>query len=302
MKKLVEDRKQKFTEDQRVVFDSIMRCVENKEAEAVFVDAQGGTGKTFVLNAILAAVRLMDDRSIALAVGATGIAANLLHLGRTLHSRFKVPLNINEESVCNIDAKSLLAKLICETKIIVWDEAPMNHKFQLEALDRTLRDITGANKPFGGKIMLLSGDFRQCLPVIPHSSRAEVVDAAINRSYLWQYFKIMKLGENMRVKMSNDAEADLFDRFTLKVGNGEAEVVAGTDMVEIPEEMCIGIKPNSKTNPSSEKDAMKSLADHVYPNINENFEKIGWMDGRAILAPTNKQVDQLNNLITDMFP
>ena len=150
--------------------------------------------------------------------------------------------------------------------------------------------------------MLLSGDFRQCLPVIPHSSRAEVVDAAINRSYLWQYFKIMKLGEKMRVKMSNDTEADLFDRFTLKVGNGEAEVVAGTDMVEIPEEMCIGIKPNSKTNPSSEKDAMKSLADHVYPNINENFEKIGWMDGRAILAPTNKQVDQLNNLITDMFP
>ena len=106
----------------------------------------------------------------------------------------------------------------------------------------------------------------------------------------------------MRVKMSNDTEADLFDRFTLKVGNGEAEVVAGTDMVEIPEEMCIGIKPNSKTNPSSEKDVMKSLADHVYPNINENFEKIVWLDGRAILAPTNKQVDQLNNLITDMFP
>jgi hypothetical protein len=203
MEKLVEDRKQKFTKEQREVFDSIMRYVENKEAAAFFVDARGGTGKTFVLNAILAAVRVLENGSIALAVGATGIAANLLHLGRTLHSRFKVPLNINQESVCNITANSTLAKLICETKIIVWDEAPMSHRYQLEALDRTLRDVTGVDEPFGGKIMLLSGDFRQCLPVIPNSSRAEVVDAALNRSYLWQFFKVMKLSENMRVKLSN---------------------------------------------------------------------------------------------------
>ena len=136
-----------------------MRFVESKAAAAVFIDARGGTGKTFVLNAILAAVRALEGGSIALAVGATGIAANLLHLGRTLHSRFKVPLNINKESVCNISANSTLAKLICETKIIVWDEAPMNHKFQLEALDRTLRDITGKDEAFGGKILLFSGDF-----------------------------------------------------------------------------------------------------------------------------------------------
>ena len=47
---------------------------------------------------------------------------------------------------------------------------------------------------------------------------------------------------------------------------------------------------------------MKKLADHVYPNLNRNFNKNGWMNGRVILAPTNKQVDQLNDLITDKFP
>ena len=76
----------------------------------------------------------------------------------------------------------------------------MSHSYQLEALDRTLRDVTGVDEPFGGKIMLLSGDFRQCLPVIPNASRAEVVDAALNRSYLWQFFKVMKLSENTREK------------------------------------------------------------------------------------------------------
>ena len=148
---MVEEKKKQFNDDQREVFDSIMRSVEKKEFTAVFIDARGGTGKTFILNAILAATRVLEGGSIALAVGATGIAANLLQLGRTFHSRFKVPLNTNKESVCNINANSTLAKLICETRVIVWDEAPMSHRFQLEALDRTLRDVTGLDAPLAGR-------------------------------------------------------------------------------------------------------------------------------------------------------
>ena len=283
LKDLVNDRKLKFNEDQTHVYETIIKSVEKGEAAAVFVDARGGTGKTFVLNAILAAIRTIDNGSIALAVGATGIAANLLHLGRTFHSRFKVPLNMNCESVCNINAGSPLAKLICEAKIIVWDEAPMAHRFQLEALDRTLRDLTNVDKPFGGKVMLLSGDFRQCLPVIPGASRAEVVDAALNRSYLWPNFKVMKLNENMRVKMTKDPEAETFDQFTLSLGNGETEVCEGIDMVEIPKDMCLNIDPNSPENPGAEKVSMSNLMNHVYPNIKSNFGKSGWLDGRAIL-------------------
>lgn len=38
----------------------------------------------------------------------------------------------------------------------------MNHRFLLEALDRTLRDIMHLpHTPFGGKVILLAGDFRQ---------------------------------------------------------------------------------------------------------------------------------------------
>jgi ATP-dependent DNA helicase PIF1 len=62
------------------------------------------------------------------------------------------------------------------------------------------------------------------------------------------------------------------------------------------------IEPNSSQNPTSETEAMTNLADHVYPDIQKNFNQSGWLDGRAILAPTNKQVDQLNDLITDIFP
>jgi hypothetical protein len=206
------------------------------------------------------------------------------------------------DSMCSIDAGSTLARLICMTKIIVWDEAPMSHKYQLEALDRTLRDITDIDLPFGGKVIVLSGDFRQCLPVIPGATRAEIVDAALKRSYLWKFFEVMQLKENMRIKMSKDPEAEAFDEFTLQLGNGNLETVDGTDLINIPEDMCMEIKPNSIKDPESEKTAMKNLAEHVFPKLGDNLKSTGWMDGRAILAPTNKQVDKINDLISDTVP
>jgi hypothetical protein len=287
---LLEKRKQTFTDSQKNVFVVVVEAIQQGSSAAVFIDARGGTGKTYVLNAILAAVRIIDMGSIALAVGATGIAANLLKLGRTFHSRFKAPLTLNVDSVCNIDAQSTLAKLISMAKLIVWDEAPMSHKFQLEALDRTLRDITDTNLPFGGKVIVLSGDFRQCLPVIPGATRAEIVDASLKRSYLWKFFKVMKLTENMRVKNSMDPEVESFDKFTLQLGDGNLETVEGTDLVQLPDEN------------QNQKFAMMNLTKHVYPKLEENWRKVGWMDGRAILAPTNKQVDQINELISDHFP
>lgn len=61
----------------------------------------------------------------------------------------------------------------------------MIHKFAFEALDRTFRDITQVDKPFGGKIFVFGGDFCQVLPIISHASRAEVVSASLCRSSLW---------------------------------------------------------------------------------------------------------------------
>ena len=80
------------------------------------------------------------------------------------------------------------------------------------------------------------------------------------------------------------------------------DVVEDTDLIELPNEMCFRIEPNTSKNPNGVKESMELLAGHVYPNIGKNFSKCEWMDGRAILAPTNQQVDNLNNLITDQFP
>ncbi|XP_071727277.1 uncharacterized protein [Rutidosis leptorrhynchoides] len=119
-----------------------------------------------------------------------GIASLLLPDGRTAHSRFVIPLELLENSTCGIKQKTHLDALLHEVRLIIWDEAPMTHRYAFEALDKTLRDILGTkfyknrSKIFGGLPILLGGDFRQILPVIPKGKRQEVVQACINRSDL----------------------------------------------------------------------------------------------------------------------
>uniref|UniRef100_A0A0D3AV46 ATP-dependent DNA helicase n=1 Tax=Brassica oleracea var. oleracea TaxID=109376 RepID=A0A0D3AV46_BRAOL len=117
--------------------------------------------------------QLRSRKQIVLPVASSGIAAFLLPNGRTAHSRFNIPLKLSEDKLCNIKPGTMLAELIEKTDLIIWDEAPMTHKHAFEALDKTLKDIMSKKNPpakdmtFGGKTVLLGGDFRQFLPLIP---------------------------------------------------------------------------------------------------------------------------------------
>ena len=86
---------------------------------SLFIVARGGCGKIYLLNTILKKVRSLNDQgSIALAMATTGIAANLLHMGRTFHSRLKAPLQPKNDSVLNITVQSTLAKVVEQSKLI----------------------------------------------------------------------------------------------------------------------------------------------------------------------------------------
>ena len=112
-----------FTPEQRRVYEEIMDAVKNDKALCVFLAARGGCGKTYLLNTMLSAVRSIDGGSTALAMATTGIAANLLDLGRTFHSRLKAPLTPSPESTLQITAQSNLAKLVRTSKLLMIDEA-----------------------------------------------------------------------------------------------------------------------------------------------------------------------------------
>ena len=87
----------------------------------------------------------------------------------------------------------------------------------------------------------------------------------------------------MRVDASGDPVLEDFDKWTLSVGNGEM------DQLTIPDSMIsTSIVPNNKKDPSSEGKAMIAFCKEVFPNIERNIGDSNWLDGRAILATTNK--------------
>ncbi|XP_043242049.1 uncharacterized protein LOC122391808 [Amphibalanus amphitrite] len=274
---------------QRAIFDRVLAAVDEHRPLAVFVDAAGGTGKTYVFNALLAAVR--SRGMVALAVAYSGIAATLLEGGRTYHSRFKAPLLINETSTCAISAQSPLADLIRRTALIVWDEAPMAHRHHLEAFDRTLRDVTGSDEPFGGKVLVLGGDFRQILPVIRHGTRAQVAGACLRRSPLWRYFVVAPLRDNMRARLAAGADGEelqAFCNWLLELGEGR---------LPGPEDGFVQLPPQLVMDAD-----VAAVIDWTFGGLEEHHADRQWMASRAILAPRNTRVDELNAAVTERFP
>ena len=150
-------------------FNAIVNAVETQSGQTFFLHGPGGTGKTYVYNTLCYFLR--GQRKIVLCVASSGIASLLLLGGRTSHSTFKIPIEIHESSMCTIPRNSDMAELIRSTDLVIWDEAPMQHRHIHEAVDRTFQDIRHSDKPFGGLSVVFGRDFKQILPVIVKGSR-----------------------------------------------------------------------------------------------------------------------------------
>ena len=94
----------------------------SSEAKVAFINARGGTGKTFLMETILHSVRCYGgEKCIGLATASSGIAATVLPLGRTFHSRFKVPVVdvITEDLTFCLKPRTADAKVIFYRTIFV---------------------------------------------------------------------------------------------------------------------------------------------------------------------------------------
>ncbi|XP_024009308.1 uncharacterized protein LOC112084412 [Eutrema salsugineum] len=268
--------------EQRTIYDAVMDSIENHRGKLFFVYGPGGTGKTFLYRTIISKIR--STKGIVLPVASSGIAALLLSGGRTAHSRFKIPFDVTGQSVCHIMPGTMLAELIKKTDLIIWDEAPMAHRHTFEALDRTLKDIMGHDNPeakeqtFGGKTVLLGGDFRQILPVIPQGTRADTVMASISESYLWESCQKYILKKNMRLQDS-DGE---FANWVLRVGDGDAPTIQ-TDH-DISDDGQMVVVDNHFLRVSS-GNTLKEIIDAAYGNHIVSKTNKEYYTERAILTP-----------------
>nr|GEY57457.1 ATP-dependent DNA helicase PIF1-like [Tanacetum cinerariifolium] len=235
-----------------------------------FVYGYGGTRKTFLWKTLAAGIRRKGD--IVLNVASSGIASLLMSGGRTAHSRFYIPINIDESSTCFICSQSDLGALLKKCKLIIWDEAPMKNKLCFEALDQTLRDVLCRTRydtcetPFGNMTMVFGGDFRQVLLVIPKGSRQDIINASLNQSYLWDHCKVLKLTANMRLTVGASpkdvCEIRDFAEWILKVRDGELSEANDEEVsIDVPEELLM----------DAVDDPVISIIDFTYPNLLNNI-------------------------------
>ncbi|XP_046666819.1 uncharacterized protein LOC124358560 [Homalodisca vitripennis] len=216
---IVEDWVPKLSPDQRRVFEYVRSLLLNprdrRTSRIIFLDGPGGYGKTSLIRVILAYVR--GCRQVALAVASSGIAARNMAGGTTAHSMFRLPLDLGHGTgVWNITNGSQRAELIRAAQLIVFDEAPMAHRYIFEMIDRSLRDLMNSSVPFGNKIFICSGDFRQIAPVVEKArTPADVACVSLRASHLWRLFTLFSLTTPQRTSGSID-----YSNFLLGVGNG----------------------------------------------------------------------------------
>uniref|UniRef100_A0A6N2MB69 ATP-dependent DNA helicase n=1 Tax=Salix viminalis TaxID=40686 RepID=A0A6N2MB69_SALVM len=290
---------------QRVIYDSIIAAIFAKKQALVFVHGHGGR-LTFLWHTIINRVR--SESLIVLAVASSGIASLLLPNGRTAHSRFKIPLSIDESSTCAIKKNTHLSNLLQKTALIVWDEAPMVNKCCLEALDRSMRDVlsegTNYNKdlPFGGKSILLGGDFRQILPVIPGGSKEQIINASLTSSILWPKFTVMTLTENMRLStdglsLEEKAQIREFSEWILSVGNGQ---ISDLPSLSTADECFVTIPFHLLLRASC--DPIPTIVSAIYPNICDVQIDPTYYRERAIVTTKNTTVAEINAFVLSITP
>ena len=256
------------------VLEQICLSPHQRSYHCAYLDAPGGTGKTFCFKYLLCHFRSKGIK--VLPVGSSAISAILLPGGRTAHSGLKIPIPVTDESHCNFTRRSNLGKKLLETKVILWDEILMMDRKCVECVDRSLKALFGNDLPFGGIFVIFGGDCRQILPVLPKASKAQIIYACLQRSYLMRYMKKFTFVRNERV-LSNSGCED-YCNLLLRIGEGKETVLLqdGTsDCIRIPETLLFE---------GDEED----LINWVHPDPN-NIDQHA-----AILSAWNEEVNDIN--------
>ena len=229
-----------LNDEQLLLFNAIAEDISNDRGGLHRFDAPGGCGKTYLSNIILSYVR--KSGKVALATALSGIASTILRLGKTFHRQFGAPIPCYSDSCSNLKINSKEACLIVASSLIMVDEVSMMNWKLLDMLDRFLRLLMDNDTYMGGKCVILTGDLRQCPPVVTGGKRPAIVSASVINSEIWSQFTAHRLTINMRVERLISASPERatmlqdYAKWLLQLGNGKLHTVFN-DIIEVPSKM-----------------------------------------------------------------
>lgn len=179
--------------------------------------------------------------------------------------------------------------LITKAILNISDEATMKLNYALDGMNHLFQMVAkNRDQAYGNKVLLLGGDFRQCLPVVRHGNRVKIVESTIKTHETWPLFRQLRLVQNMRTAAGSQDYAD----WLMQLGNGTLPSIPtlnDPELIEIPQDFL---------------DLPTDLIDHVFGHPSQLLKPgvAETISSRAILCPKNVDCLRINNKIISKMP
>ncbi|KAI7943289.1 hypothetical protein MJO29_013133 [Puccinia striiformis f. sp. tritici] len=290
-----------LTPTQSSIVDHITHLDLDNVDYNLFIDGPGGCGKTYVFNTL---IHYFNSQEIPVAtVASSGVASLMLIDGTTAHARFRIPLHTDSTTVCTWERRSQLVRFLRTIRVIIWDEISMQHRYTVETVDRSFRDLRDNDQPFGGILVIFGGDFRQTLPVVRGGTIYDQGSVCMINSPIWNTIRSMKLTENLRLRsdpsQGEDNRNRLFSEWLLNLGDGllQREVA---EMVQLPFGEVVVDPQEVVVAGSCIRFVYLNLRMHT---LNLNSSDLGdYFNSRIILTPLNINVKSINERCLAQLP
>lgn len=186
--------------------------VKKGEAFHELVVGESGTGKSNLIKAVDECIerylRKKDntepDKMRVILCSFTGKASFNIG-GITLHSAFRLPIKASEMTPMSVTTAEEARKALRKLELVIIDEVSMIGCTLFNWVNLRLQQVFDNQLPFGGKSVILFGDFNQLRPVmdswifdvrVNNDQYRELVSGKNNS--LWSLFKLFRLNEIMR--------------------------------------------------------------------------------------------------------
>ena len=207
-----------MSDDQKNVLIHIFDNVCKKKQILCMMHGGGGVGKSHVIKILHDKLKNIGKKIICTCP--TGNGATLLIRGQTFHSAFKIyPNSKTKFSIKTVE--NMKKYFTDDILIIVVGEVLMLSSEYFALMDKRLRLIYKHSEPFGGKSILLSGDFMQmkCIGgkyLCSSMYNAQTSDQIMARN-LFSQFTIFNMTHQIRTKCKK--QKDCLDDFRILPNN-----------------------------------------------------------------------------------
>lgn len=172
------------------------------------IQGGAGTGKTVFVNCLSSGLK--SSRRNVLCVASSALAASLIKGGKTAHAALSIPVPVTENSCCRWEPSA--RRHMRQHEVVIWDEMSMIHHEVADCVDFSFQDLHSNCAPFGGKVVVFVGDFKQLPPVIKNG-KGEY--ATLRKCSWWSQARKVQFTKNFRALNNETFINELED-----VGNG----------------------------------------------------------------------------------